>query len=93
MSTPASSSGDLQRLTRRLQVTAYVSGGVVVFSLLSVFTPGAPDAALFFVLLFYPSLFVLMVSSIGTVVGRLLLAARRDEQPVGQGGSGQDWYQ
>jgi membrane protein YqaA with SNARE-associated domain len=83
-------SGDLERLTRKMQITAYVSGGLAVFCMLSIFTPGAPDAAFFFALLFYPAMFVLLVSSVGSVVGRLLLAARRDEQPAG---ASQDWYE
>jgi hypothetical protein len=83
-------SGDLERLTRKLQITAYVSGGLATFSFISLVTPGAPDAAFLFAMVFYPAMFVLIVSSVGAVVGRLLLAARRDEQPAG---ASQDWYE
>ena len=88
----SSGSGDLNRVTRRLQVTAYVSGGLAVFSFMSLVTPGAPDAAYLFALLFYPAMFVLLVSSVGAVVGRLLLAARRDELPAPADAS-QDWFE
>jgi hypothetical protein len=82
-------SGDLERLTRRLQITAYVSGGLVVLIAMGLLTPAVGDIVLY---LFWPGLLVLTVSSVGAVVGRLLLAARRDELPVPEGQS-QDWYQ
>jgi fructose-specific phosphotransferase system IIC component len=69
-----------------------VSGGLVVFTAVAAFASWSAFFY-FFVLTFYPALFVLMVSSIGAIVGRLLLAARRDEQSAEQAASGQDWFE
>jgi hypothetical protein len=89
MANPHGATGHLERLTRRLQITAYVSGVLVVLIAMGLLTPAVGIIAF---LLFWPALLVLMVSSVGAVVGRLLMAARRDELPVPESQS-QDWYQ
>lgn len=84
MSQPTGSTSALEQAVRRVRITAQVSALVFVIALFILMTGGTvaagPVGTLVLVLAVYGAGFVLLVSSIGTVVGWLLLAAQRDQR-------------
>lgn len=83
-------------MTRNLQVAAITALGLAIFCYLAAFTSMSRDWFQGFLGLFYMAAFGAVVFGVGAVVGRLLLAARRDDEERTQAApseSSQNWYQ
>jgi hypothetical protein len=96
MSDSRPAAGRLVRMTRNLQVAAIVQLGFAIFCYVAAFTSASSRSFERFMGLFYLTAIGAIVFGVGGVVGRLLIAARRDEEE-GTGAappeSSQNWYQ